>query len=233
MLDFRPVTLDDSTLLRRLLGGEGRICDSTAGTVLMWRRYFDTRIAFAGETAVLRASYRGRDVFTRPFGPDPDGAVGAIIDFARENSLPAEFGFLDEESAKHLAERFGASLISCVLSIDNIDLEEGTVTAVRELENGLETVKAKLPCLITVEKTNFRPRIPNLSQWKVSRTAEILSYNSRSIPGLDFSRIGDPGSPTKVPRTYPPEAGEPGAMIDEGSAEANAAKLASLLADVL
>ena len=56
MLDFRPVTLDDSTLLRRLLGGEGRICDSTAGTVLMWRRYFDTRIAFAGETAVLRAS---------------------------------------------------------------------------------------------------------------------------------------------------------------------------------
>ena len=110
MLDFRPVTLDDSTLLRRLLGGEGRICDSTAGTVLMWRRYFDTRIAFAGETAVLRASYRGRDVFTRPFGPDPDGAVGAIIDFARENSLPAEFGFLDEESAKHLAERFGAAV---------------------------------------------------------------------------------------------------------------------------
>lgn len=103
----------------------------------------------------------------------------------------------------------------------------------RELENGLETVKAKLPCLITVEKTNFRPRIPNLSQWKVSRTAEILSYNSRSIPGLDFARIGDPGSPTKVPRTYPPEAGEPGVMIDEGSAEANAAKLASLLADVL
>ena len=100
MLDFRPVTLDDSTLLRRLLGGE----------VLMWRRYFDTRIAFAGETAVLRASYRGRDVFTRPFGPDPDGAVGAIIDFARENSLPAEFGFLDEESAKHLAERFGAAV---------------------------------------------------------------------------------------------------------------------------
>ena len=110
MLDFRPVTLDDSILLRRLLGGEGRICDSTAGTVLMWRRYFDTRIAFAGETAVLRASYRGRNVFTRPFGPDPDGAVAAIIDFARENSLPAEFGFLDEESAKHLAERFGAAV---------------------------------------------------------------------------------------------------------------------------
>lgn len=101
--------------------------------------------------------------------------------------------------AAQLAERFGASLISCVLSIENIDAEEGTVTAVRELENGLETVKAKLPCLITVEKTNFRPRIPNLSQWKVSRTAEILSYNSRSIPGLDFCahrrpRLADQGA---------------------------------------
>lgn len=110
MLDFRPVTLDDSPLLRRVLHGEGRICDSTAGTVLMWRRYFDTRIAFAGETAVFRANYRGRDVFTRPYGPDPDGAVAAILDYARENSLPAELGFLDEESAKHLAARFGASV---------------------------------------------------------------------------------------------------------------------------
>lgn len=121
--------------------------------------------------------------------------------------------------AAQLAERFGASLISCVLSIENIDAEEGTVTAVRELENGLETVKAKLPCLITVEKTNFRPRIPNLSQWKVSRTAEILSYNSRSIPGLDFARIGDPRA--RRPRCRAPtrpEAGEPGRHDRRGAA---------------
>ena len=53
------------------------------------------------------------------------------------------------------------------------------------------------------------------------------------IPGLDRGRIGDPGSPTKVPRTYPPEAGEPGMMIDEGSLDRSAAKLASLLAEAL
>ena len=93
MLDFRPVTLDDSTLLRRLLGGEGRICDSTAGTVLMWRRYFDTRIAFAGETAVLRASYRGRDVFTRPFGPDPDGAVERSLTLRGKTRFPPSSDF--------------------------------------------------------------------------------------------------------------------------------------------
>ena len=140
MLDFRPVTLDDSTLLRRLLGGEGRICDSTAGTVLMWRRYFDTRIAFAGETAVLRASYRGRDVFTRPFGPDPDGAVGAIIDFARENSLPAEFG------------RRIAYLMENVRGIENVtvsvhchnDLGMATALALEGVKNGATQIECTI-----------------------------------------------------------------------------------------
>ena len=149
MLDFRPVTLDDAPLLRRLLGGEGRICDSTAGTVLMWRRYFDTRIAFAGETAVLRASYRGRDVFTRPFGPDPDGAVGAIIDFARENSLPAEFGFIDEESAKHLAERFGATVTKMVIDADFLYPAENFIAYagkhLREKRNHLYQFRREYP----------------------------------------------------------------------------------------
>ncbi len=124
-------------------------------------------------------------------------------------------------------------IVSCVLSIEDIDLDCRKVTALRELERGVERTRASLPCLITVEKANFRPRIPNLARWKASRTAEILSYNSRSIPGLDPAQIGDPGSPTKVPRTYPPEAGEPGMMIDEGSLDRSAAKLASLLAEAL
>ena len=51
--------------------------------------------------------------------------------------------------------------------------------------------------------------------------------------GLDPGQIGDPGSPTKVPRTYPPETGAKGSMIDEGSTEKNVDKLMELIADVL
>ena len=139
--------------------------------------------------------------------------------FCGKESLDGATG----QMASQLAERFDASqLLDC-----------RKVTALRELERGVERTRASLPCLITVEKANFRPRIPNLARWKASRTAEILSYNSRSIPGLDPAQIGDPGSPTKVPRTYPPEAGEPGMMIDEGSLDRSAAKLASLLAEAL
>ena len=94
-------------------------------------------------------------------------------------------------------------------------------------------LKAQYPCLLTVEKANFRARIPNLKSWKASRTAEIEVYNSHTIPGLDPEQIGDPGSPTKVPRTYPPETGPKGSMIDEGSTEKNVDKLLELIADVL
>ena len=44
-------------------------------------------------------------------------------------------------------------------------------------------------------------------------------------------RIGDPGSPTKVPRMFPPVMPEPGIIIDEGSVEASVAKLMQLIKD--
>ena len=94
-------------------------------------------------------------------------------------------------------------------------------------------LRAKYPCLLTVEKANFRPRIPNLKRWKASRTAPIAVYSAATIPGLDPAQIGDPGSPTKGPRTYPPEVGAKGSMIDEGSTEKNVDRLFDLIADVL
>ena len=111
--------------------------------------------------------------------------------------------------------------------------DDGRRTAERELEKGTETAEARMPCLFTVEKTNYRPRIPNLKSWKASRTAVITKLGSLNIPGLDPAQIGDPGSPTKVPRTYPPEKGPGGEMIREGSAAKDAQKLLALIADRL
>ena len=149
--------------------------------------------------------------------------------FCGKESLDGATG----QMASQLAERFDASQLSCTEEILALNTEEKTVTARRELEKGVETAQAQLPCLLTVEKTNYHPRIPNLKSWKASRTAEILRYNSQTIPGLDPAQIGDPGSPTKVPRTYPPEAGAKGVMIDAGSLEQSAAQLAGIIREVL
>lgn len=137
------------------------------------------------------------------------------------------------QMASQLAERFDASQLSCVEEIVSLDMEKRELVARRVLEKGMETAMATLPCLMTVEKTNYRPRIPNLESWLRSRKAEIIRYNSKTIPGLDPEQIGDPGSPTKVPRTYPPQLPQRGRMLDEGSPEKTVDSLFALLSDVL
>lgn len=149
--------------------------------------------------------------------------------FCGKESLDGATG----QMGAQLAERFDASQISSMSRIIGIDEAAKTVTAERELERGIEVCEAKYPCLLTVEKTNYRPRIPNLKSWKASRTAAIERYDSAAIPGLDREQIGDPGSPTKVPRTYPPEAGAKGVMVDEGSIDASVGRLAAIIGEAL
>lgn len=149
--------------------------------------------------------------------------------FCGKESLDGATG----QMGAQLAERFDASQISSMLRIIGINEAAKTVTAERELERGIEVCEAKYPCLLTVEKTNYRPRIPNLKSWKASRTAAIERYDSAAIPGLDREQIGDPGSPTKVPRTYPPEAGAKGVMVDEGSIDASVGRLAAIIGEAL
>ena len=146
--------------------------------------------------------------------------------FCGKESLDGATG----QMAPQLAERLDCSQLSCVEEILDLDERAGTLTARRCLERGFETAEARLPCLMTVEKSRYRVRIPNLKSWKASRKAGILRFDSRSIPGLDPAQIGDPGSPTKVPRTYPPAVGQRGRMLDEGSTEKTVEKLLGLLA---
>lgn len=149
--------------------------------------------------------------------------------FCGKESLDGATG----QMGSQLAERFGAALVSSTSLIENVDASKKTVTVKRELEKGTELCEAEYPCLFTVEKTNYHPRIPNLKSWIASRKAEISVFGSAGIPGLDPGQIGDPGSPTKVPRTYPPEVGEAGLIINEGSVKKNVDKLLSLLEEQL
>ena len=133
------------------------------------------------------------------------------------------------QMGSQLAERFDAAQITSASLIKEIDPENGTLVVERELETGVETLRVKMPCLFTMEKTNYPVRIPNLKGKLAAKKAQILTVTAADIPGLDRERIGDAGSPTKVPRMFPPLMPEPGVILDEGSAEANAAKLLALI----
>ena len=130
-----------------------------------------------------------------------------------------------------LAERFDAAQVTSASLIKEIDLEKNSLVVERELETGIETLEVQMPCLFTMEKTNYPVRIPNLKGKLAAKKAPVLTFTANDIPDLDRNRIGDPGSPTKVPRMFPPVMPEPGVILNEGSVEANVEKLLQLIAE--
>lgn len=129
-----------------------------------------------------------------------------------------------------LAERFNAAQITSASLIEEVDEAEGRLVVQRELETGVEKLEVTLPVLLTMEKTNYPARLPNLKGKMKAKKAEIKILTADTITGLDKTKIGDPGSPTKVPRMFPPIMPEPGTVIDEGSTAASVSKMLSFLA---
>ena len=208
------------------LEADGRVKEAHGGTVTvitmgpdMAKEALRECLAAGADRAVLLSD--------RAFANADTLATSYVIACAAKQLGDFDLIFCGKESldgatgqmGSQLAERFGASQISSTAKIVEVDTAAHTITAERDLERGTEVLRAKYPCLLTVEKA--------------SRTADIAVYSAATIPGLDPAQIGDPGSPTKVPRTYPPEVGAKGSMIDEGSTEKNVDRLFGLIADVL
>lgn len=117
-----------------------------------------------------------------------------------------------------IAENLGLPQVTYAEEI--VELKDGHVTVTRRLENGVETVKAPLPCVVTVNGTapECRPRnARRVMQYKFAASpGELVKADERqkeivaSRPELqieewgaafvdaDPEQIGLPGSPTKV-----------------------------------
>ncbi len=128
-----------------------------------------------------------------------------------------------------LAERFDAAQITSASLIKSVNEEERTLIVEREIETGVETLEVTMPCLFTMEKTHYPARIANLRGKMKAKKASIMTFTANDIPGLDRDRIGDTGSPTKVPRMFPPVMPEPGMILNEGTTEATVEKLFALI----
>ena len=117
-----------------------------------------------------------------------------------------------------IAEKLGMPQVTYAEEI--LDIKDGKVTVKRRLENGVETVKAPLPCVVTVNGSaaECRPRnAQRVMKFKHATSpsgVEALSDSAKEIyarrPELhiqewsaadveaDPEQIGMPGSPTKV-----------------------------------
>ena len=84
------------------------------------------------------------------------------------------------------------------------------------------------PCLITVDKDIFVPRLPSYRLSQVARERPVRFLSFKDLPDQDLSRYGLVGSPTSVERIFPPEKTKEQVWI-EGSAPQQTDALYQLL----
>lgn len=95
--------------------------------------------------------------------------------------------------------------ITCVRRVVGVEQGVGgALTAERLLDGGYETIRAPLPCVLTVVKEINDPRLPSLAGVLRARAAAVPCWGAQAI-GADLRQIGLEGSPTRVVRIFPPK----------------------------
>lgn len=125
-----------------------------------------------------------------------------------------------------LAEHLGLPQVTYGIEVE---VEDGLVKVKREAEVGYTIIGVQTPCVVTMTQTFYEPRYPTIKTKMAAKRAKIANITAGDLAGIDTSRCGLKGSPTKVKKTFVPVRNKDGMIIDEGSTEASSVKLVSLL----
>ncbi|RLC44032.1 MAG: electron transfer flavoprotein subunit beta [Candidatus Coatesbacteria bacterium] len=126
-----------------------------------------------------------------------------------------------------VATRLGLSQLTYVSKVVDLDLEGRTITVHRMLESCVESVRGRLPALLTVVKDINQPRYPSLLGIRKANRKQIPRWGASDI-GADGSRIGLGGSPTVVERVFTPPVRSGGEIL-EGEVDEAVEKLVQKL----
>jgi len=124
-----------------------------------------------------------------------------------------------------LAERLGIPLITYARKLS---LEGDTVTAERSLEESSETVKAKMPVLITVTKEINEPRTPSYVAVMKAFKKEIVMWKAADL-NIPSEKVGETGSAVQVLDVLAPKVERKKIVIKGETAAEIAEKLAKTL----
>ena len=127
-----------------------------------------------------------------------------------------------------LAETLGIPHVTNVCAIHAAD--EKTLTVTQDMPLHRLTAKLALPCLITVDKGIFEPRLPSYKLLRATADREIKILTLDDLADKDPKHYGLNGSPTQVKRIFPPEKSD-GRERWNGPEAESAERLFQFLAD--
>lgn len=122
-----------------------------------------------------------------------------------------------------LAVRFNIPIISNVTKIEQLDLTARTIVAKHRFDDGIETVKAKLPAVLTITEEANKPRKFTIEGMLKAKRTNIEVWDKNAI-GADPELLGLKGSPTIVKKVFPPPGRKQGEVFDGTSDPRAAAK---------
>jgi electron transfer flavoprotein beta subunit len=125
-----------------------------------------------------------------------------------------------------MAEFLGIPHVANVLRI--LEVGQDGITVEMDMAATVEVAKVRYPCLITVEKGIFQPRLPSFRLKLQTRERAVPHVSLQDLPDQDPANYGLNGSPTQVKRIFPPEVNTDHEMWT-GPAEESAERLADRL----
>ena len=121
MLDFQPLQLEDLPKLRRFFGYSGsRICDTTPGTVFIWRDMYQTEWAIYDGSLYFKVFYPELgNTFTLPLGGGRPEHYRQIADYCCRRNMPISFYPVPKDELERLQQFFPNS--AAIAARDSFD----------------------------------------------------------------------------------------------------------------
>ncbi|AND84832.1 electron transfer flavoprotein subunit beta [Clostridium tyrobutyricum] len=102
-----------------------------------------------------------------------------------------------------MAEYLGMPHIANVLSIEEV--KDKSIVVKMDMPNTVEIADVKFPCLLTVEKDIYQPRLPSYKKKLETKDRKVGMLALKDFEDKDENKYGLNGSPTQVERIFPPE----------------------------
>jgi len=103
-----------------------------------------------------------------------------------------------------MAEYLKIPSVSNVKRIVSVD--DDAITVEMDMAHTVEIARVKFPCLLSVEKDIFMPRLPSYVKMRETKDKEIKVIGFSNLQDQDEKKYGLNGSPTQVQRIFPPES---------------------------
>lgn len=165
-------------------------------------------LSFGADDAILVSdrAFAGSDTLATSY------ALAAAIRRIQQD-MPVDMVFtgkqtIDGDTAQvgpGIAKRLGLQLMTYVAGIDSLDLERREITVRRRAEGGVQLLRTRLPCLITLLEGVNEMRFASMPDMFRAARHPLKIWDRAAVGIEDPSRIGLKGSPTIVAKVFAPK----------------------------